>query len=161
MPKNWAFSWVLSFFLEFRVFILSFSLEFRIFLNAIYYTFPLLYAAKVRISLFSQYHTMFLLRKNSKESTNFLKYAEKLSFGLEFEFFSWVLSFFDLEFFSRWPICKPELTPRIWQFLTKLRGLLQCYSIELSTFILNSRPLNLRIFLINLRILCSTYLVTW
>ena len=35
---------------------------FRFFLNAIYYTFPLLYAAKVRISLFSQYHTLFLFR---------------------------------------------------------------------------------------------------
>ena len=46
-----------------------------------------LYAAKLGISLFSQYHTMFLLRKNNKEITNFLKYAEKLSFGLEFEFF--------------------------------------------------------------------------
>ena len=53
---------------------------------------------------------MFSLRKN-KESTNFLKYAEKLSFALEFEFFSWVLSFFPLEFFSRWPNCKPDLVP--------------------------------------------------
>ena len=67
------------------------------------------YAMQLRTRLFSQEIASYV-RKNTKENTNFsTKYAEKLSFALEFEFFLLSFEFFLLEFFSRWPNYKPGL----------------------------------------------------
>ena len=122
MPKNWVFllsfeffPWVLSFFLSSEGLILefTFSLEFSRSSWRIRKSFS---TSQSMVICYAATHLVYLInnlpclwRKNTKENTNFLNYAEIFSFELEFEFFPWVLSFFPLEFFSRWPNWKPDI----------------------------------------------------
>ena len=118
----------LSFSLEFWVFSLSFEffLEFWGFNSWVYIYFGIFQKLMknnkefqnltVHGYLLCSYHLVYFIndlpcfwRKNTKEIKKFLNYAEIFSFELEFEFFPWVLSFFPLEFFSRWPNWKPAL----------------------------------------------------
>jgi len=108
----------LSFSLEFWVFSLSFEffLEFWGFNHWVYIYFGIFQKFMKKNNVFQNltvhgyflcsYHLVYffnnlacLWRKNTKENTNFLNYAEIFSFELEFEFFPWVLSFFLLSFF--------------------------------------------------------------
>ena len=112
--------------------------------------------SSMKSSSFIQKCSVFVMSgKNSNEydllveeiwisTSNFINIAETLSFFLDLlsfflefwvfswflEFFPWVLSFFTLEFFSKCPICKPELVTK-WKAAVALFSFNPMYSVNL------------------------------